>query len=49
MKYEFDFVLPLKLEKYAILGYDFKILLANQFKGFFTFDLIDFSNLIPIH
>ena len=49
MKYEFDFVLPLKLEKYAILSYDFKILLANQFKGFFTFDLIDFSNLIPIH
>ena len=49
MKYEYvyEFVLPLKLEKYAILGYDFKILLANQFKGFFTFDLIDFSNLIP--
>ena len=47
MKYESDFVLSLKPEKYAILGYDFKILLANQFKGFFTFDLIDFSNLIP--
>ena len=29
------------------MGYDPKILLANQFAGFFTFDLFDLINLIP--
>ena len=48
MTYQVDVLLPLKLQKYhAILGYDPKILLANQFAGFFTFDLFDFSVLIP--
>ena len=41
-------MLPLKLQKYrAILGYDSKILLSNQFAGFFTFNLFDFLILIP--
>ena len=47
MTYQVDVLLPLKLQKYAILGYDPKILLANQLAGFFTFDLFDFSVLIP--
>ena len=29
------------------MGYDPKILLANQFAEFFTFDLFDLLNLIP--
>ena len=32
---------------YAILGYDPKILSANQFAGYFTFGLFDLLSLIP--
>ena len=32
---------------HAIFGYDPKILLANQFAGFFTFNLFNLLNLIP--
>ena len=47
-RYQFDFLLPLKLEKYhAILGYDSKILLTNQFAGLFIFNLFDLLNLMP--
>ena len=35
-------------KKYAILDYDPKILLANQFAGFFTFDLFELLILIPV-
>ena len=35
-----DFLLPLKLQKYAVLGYYPKILLANQFAVFFYFWLV---------
>ena len=48
MRYQVDFLLPLKLQKNAILGYDPKILLANCFAGFFTFDLFDLLILIPV-
>ena len=47
MRYQVDFLLPLKLQKYAVLGYDPKVLLANQFAGFFTIDLFDMLILIP--
>ena len=48
MKYQFDFLLPLKLQKISCnLSYDPKILLTNQFAGFFTFDFFDLSILIP--
>ena len=47
MKYQFDFLLPLKLQKISCnLSYDPKILLTNQFAGFFTFDFFDLSILI---
>ena len=32
---------------HAILGYDAKILLANQFAEFFTFNLFDLLTLMP--
>ena len=35
-------------KKYAILDYDPTILLANQFAGFFTFDLFELLILIPV-
>ena len=48
MSYQLDFLLHLSKKKYhAILGYDPKILLANQLAMiFFTFDLFDLINLI---
>ena len=54
-KYQVDFLhvvsrLPLKLQKYySWVGYDPKIILAsaNQFAGFFTFDLFDLLISIP--
>ena len=45
MMYQVDFLLPLKLEE--ILCYDPKILLVNQFAGYFSFGLFDLLNLIP--
>ena len=43
-----DFLLPLKLQKISCyFGLCRKILLANQFAGFFTFDLFDMLILIP--
>ena len=40
MRYQVDFFLPLKLQKISYyFGLRQKILLANQFVGFFTFDL----------
>ena len=47
MKYQVDFLLPLKLQKICYFGLFLKILLANQFRGFFTFDLFDLLILIP--
>ena len=47
MKYQVDFLLPLKLQKICYFGLFLKILLANQFTGFFTFDLFDLLILIP--
>ena len=48
MRYQVDFLLPLKLQK---ISYYFrlcrKILLANHFAGFFNFDLFDLLILIP--
>ena len=48
MRYKVDFLLPVKLQK---ISYCFvlcrKILLANQFAGFLTFDLFDLLILIP--
>ena len=42
-----DFLLPLKLQKISCyFGLCRKILLANQFPGFFTFDLFDLLTLI---
>ena len=45
MMYQVDFLLPLKLEE--ILCYDPKILLVNQFAGYFSFGLFDLLNVIP--
>ena len=49
MRYQVDFLLPLKVQK---ISYYFrlcwKILLVNQFAGFFTFDLFDLLILIPL-
>ena len=42
MRYQVDFLLPSKLQKIFYFGLYRKILLANQFAGFFTFDLFDF-------
>ena len=47
MRYQFDFLLPLKLQKIYFFGLCQKILLANQFAGFFTFDSFDLLMLIP--
>ena len=48
MRYQVDFLLPLKLQKISYyFGLCWKILLANQFAGFFTFDLFDLLILIP--
>ena len=48
MRYEVDFLLPLKLQKVSYyFGFCQKILLANQFAGLFTFDLFDLLILIP--
>ena len=47
MRYQVDFLLPLKLQKISYyFGLCWKILLANQFAGFFTFDLCDLLILI---
>ena len=40
-------MLPLKLQKIYYFGLCRKILLANQFAGFFTFDLFELLILIP--
>ena len=47
MRYQVDFLLPLKLQKIYYFGLCRKILLANQFAGFSTFDLCDLLILIP--
>ena len=48
MRYQVDFLLPLKLQKISYyFGLCRKILLANQFVGFFTFDLFDLLTLVP--
>ena len=48
MRYQIDFLLPLKLQKISYYsGLCRKILLANQFSGFSTFDLFDLLILIP--
>ena len=48
MRYQVDFLLPLKLQKISYyFGLCRKISLANQFAGFFTFDLFDLLILIP--
>ena len=41
MRYQVDFLLPLKLQKLCYFGLCRKMLLVNQFPGFFTFDLFD--------
>ena len=46
MRYRVDFLLPLKLQKMYYFGLCLKILLANQFTGFFIFDLFDMLILI---
>ena len=48
MRYQVDVLLPLKLQKISYyFGLCQKILLANQFAWFFTFDLFDLLILIP--
>ena len=48
MRYQVDFLLPLKLQKISYyFGLCWKVLLANQFAGFFTFNLFDLLILIP--
>ena len=47
MRYQVDFLLPLKLQKICYFGLCHKILLVNQFAVFFTFDLFDLLILIP--
>ena len=48
MRYQVDFLLPLKLQKISYyFGLCWKILIANQFAGFSTFDLFDLLTLIP--
>ena len=47
-QYQVDFLLPLKLQKISYyFGLCRKIDLANQFEGFFTFDLCDLLILMP--
>ena len=46
MRDQVIFFLPLKLE-ICYFGNDPKILLANQFAGYFAFGLFDLLNLIP--
>ena len=46
MRYQVEFLLPLKLHKIYYFGLCRKILLANHFAGFFTFDLFDFFDLL---
>ena len=49
MRYQVDFLLPLKVQKISYyFGLCWKILLVNQFAGFFTFDLFDLLILIPL-
>ena len=48
MRCQVDFLLSLKLQKISYyFGLCWKILLANQFEGFFTFNLFDLLILIP--
>ena len=48
MRYQVDVLLPLKLQKISYyLGLWQKILLANQFAGFFTFNLFGLLISIP--
>ena len=48
MRYQVDFLLPLNLQKISCyFGLCCKLLLANQFAGFFTFDLFNLLILIP--
>ena len=48
MRYQVGFLLPLKLQKISCyFGLCCKISSANQFVGFFTFDLFDLLILIP--
>ena len=47
MRYQVDFLLPLKLQKICYFRLCCKILLANQFAEYFTFDLIDLLILMP--
>ena len=45
MRYQVDFLLPLKLQKIlCYFGLCRKILLVNRYAGFFTFDLFDLFN-----
>ena len=47
MRYQVDFLLPLKLQKISCyFGLCGKILVANQFVGFFIFDMFDLLILI---
>ena len=46
MRYQVDFLVPLKLQKVCYFGLFHKVLLANQFAGFLTFDLFDLLILI---
>ena len=47
MRYQVEFLLPLKLQKTYYHGFGCKILLVNQFAGFFAFDLFNLIILIP--
>ena len=47
VRYQVDFLLPLKLQKMCYFGLCHKILLANQFAGLFTFDFFNLLILIP--
>ena len=48
MRYQVDFLIPLKLQKISYyFGLCRKILLANQFAGFLIFDLCDLLIIIP--
>ena len=46
MRYQVGFLLPLKLQKICFFGLCRKILLGNQFTGFFTVDLFNLLILI---
>ena len=47
MRYQVDCLLSLKLQKLCYFGLCRQILLANQFAGFFTFDLFGLLILTP--